>query len=45
LRELLGGKVDLVPGEDESLWAEYSLNKAGLLSRITVEVAGIDGLA
>lgn len=31
VRELLGGKVDLVPGEDGSLWAEYSLHKAALL--------------
>lgn len=31
VRELLGGKVDLVPGEDGSLWAEYGLHMAALL--------------
>lgn len=31
VRELLGGKVDLVPGKDGSLWAEYGLHMAALL--------------
>lgn len=31
VRDLLGGKVDLVPGEDGSLWAEYGLHMAALL--------------
>jgi hypothetical protein len=31
VRDLLGGKVDLVPGEDGSLWAEYGLHLAALL--------------
>lgn len=31
VRELLGGKVDLVPGEDGSLWGEYGLHMAALL--------------
>lgn len=31
VRELLGGKVDLVPGEGGSLWAEYGLQMAALL--------------
>jgi site-specific DNA recombinase len=31
VRELLGGKVELVPGEDGSLWAEYGLHMTALL--------------
>jgi hypothetical protein len=31
VRDLLGGKVDLVPGEDGSLSAEYGLHMAALL--------------
>ena len=31
VRELLGGKVELVPGEDGSLWAEYGLQMTALL--------------
>ena len=31
VRDLLGGKVDLVPGEDGSLWAEYGLHVAARL--------------
>jgi hypothetical protein len=31
VRELLGGKVQLVPGEDGSLWAEYGLQMSALL--------------
>jgi hypothetical protein len=31
VRELLGGKVELIPGEDGSLWAEYGLHMAALL--------------
>ena len=30
VRELLGGKVELVPGEDGSLWAEYGLQMSAL---------------
>jgi hypothetical protein len=38
VRELLGGKVQLVPGEDGSLWAEYGLNMSALL-----QAAGTSG--
>lgn len=31
VRDLLGGKVDLTPGEDGSLWAEYGLHMSVLL--------------
>jgi len=31
VRELLGGKVELVPGEGGSLWAEYGLHMSALL--------------
>jgi hypothetical protein len=31
VRELLGGKVQLVPGEDGTLWAEYGLQMSALL--------------
>ena len=31
VRELLGGKVELMPGEDGSLWAEYGLHMTALL--------------
>ena len=31
VRELLGGKVELVPGENGSLWAEYGLHMTALL--------------
>ncbi len=37
VRDLLGGKVDLVPGEDGSLWAEYGLNMAALLQAAQAE--------
>jgi len=37
IRDLLGGKIELVPGEGGSSWAEYGLNMAALLQAAQAE--------
>jgi hypothetical protein len=34
IRELIGGKIDLVPEADGSLWAAYGLQKMALLQAL-----------
>ena len=43
LRELIGGKIDLVPEADGSLWAVYGLQRMALLEALAGQ-AGSGGL-
>lgn len=40
LRDLFGGKVRMVPGQDGSLWAEYALHSRALLKSADVNGSG-----